>query len=564
MTERIPRRQGFSELVHNLNGIRNSICLISSELERRKSVDASSEVLLATDFDIIHEFLYLGHLGRYERGVGHGVGFAAMQVLKDSPDFRFTLLPGAVYELISFCSNLADALPRERHVDGLLSLINRELATIDLNELDIDQTRRQRLLTLISQLDQKVVIATQLSSFISSSNLTGLLESGIPEQKLVPAPDLGFWVHEQLSRRRPLRSRNNTPDSLNLSIVLTAATNGVLIPLITKTSVVQQVYRLSKRKIMKPWTPVDLVITPDQAFFTIQLGGADSWELEILLGELVAVELSAEKLFAKIGDTSESSHVSRSLIERAQEETLHAREMVDAYRDLTRTVPDVWRMPELRVPNELDLPGLAAHGLAIAARVEKQITSATSMLADQFDVWASVTKKASQGFASWQPLLPMLELLGESSLGSPVFIDKLIIVGYQEGAVNLNTLSISGGTYGLLNVGDLHHIKQIDTQVTTLADFGDLEVAKAIKALAEAVAGNKEIADLQRHEILDQLNELSQQAATVRTGQARAGVVRALLMGLATSLSAAGGLAEVWSTWGPVIEDFFAKMLAGA
>lgn len=66
-----------------------------------------------------------------------------------------------------------------------------------------------------------------------------------------------------------------------------------------------------------------------------------------------------------------------------------------------------------------------------------------------------------------------------------------------------------------------------------------------------------EITDEQRTELLDQLDELSTQAAIPQNKRVKPGVTKAILTGLATGMSAAGGLAEMWSTWSPAIRTFF-------
>jgi hypothetical protein len=151
--------------------------------------------------------------------------------------------------------------------------------------------------------------------------------------------------------------------------------------------------------------------------------------------------------------------------------------------------------------------------------------------------------------------------LEEPSVDSPIFIDKLIIVMGQEGALDLRTINITGDTRGILNIGEMHHVESIDVHVTALDSAGQADLARALVTVTEAVAASTELTPSVRGETLDQLSSLSEEAEGVQAGQARPGVARALLGALAGTLSAAGSLAEVWSTWGPTIHEFFAPLL---
>ncbi|MDZ7337362.1 MAG: hypothetical protein ONB30_02345 [candidate division KSB1 bacterium] len=112
-------------------------------------------------------------------------------------------------------------------------------------------------------------------------------------------------------------------------------------------------------------------------------------------------------------------------------------------------------------------------------------------------------------------------------------------------------------TLGVLNTGEIENVHSISVNVSTLSDSGFPEVANALKILTEAIADSQEIASAQRAELLEQIEELSSQAARKPGERTKAGVIKAILTSLATTLSAAGGLAEVWSTWGPVVTRFF-------
>jgi len=118
--------------------------------------------------------------------------------------------------------------------------------------------------------------------------------------------------------------------------------------------------------------------------------------------------------------------------------------------------------------------------------------------------------------------------------------------------INLHDSSI-----GVLNAGEIKDIESISVNVTALSSKGYSEVAGALKALTESVTRSAEMRPRDRTELLDNLDELSRQAALAEKKRAKPAVIKSILLGISTALAGAGGLAEVWSTWGPTIQRFF-------
>jgi len=118
--------------------------------------------------------------------------------------------------------------------------------------------------------------------------------------------------------------------------------------------------------------------------------------------------------------------------------------------------------------------------------------------------------------------------------------------------INLHDSSI-----GVLNAGEVKDIESISVNVTALSSKGYSEVADALKALAESVTRSAEMSPRERTELLDNLEELSRQAALAEKKRAKPAVIKSILLGISTTLAGVGGLAEVWSTWGPTIQGFF-------
>ena len=130
-------------------------------------------------------------------------------------------------------------------------------------------------------------------------------------------------------------------------------------------------------------------------------------------------------------------------------------------------------------------------------------------------------------------------------------IERLI----QKGGTEMK-VEIANSTVGMLNAGEIKQVKSISINISTLADSNQHEIAEALKSLTEAITTNQDISSQQQIEILEQLELLSAQA-TLAPPDRKAGLIKPTLSALATALSAGGGLAEIWSTWGNVIEEFF-------
>jgi hypothetical protein len=127
----------------------------------------------------------------------------------------------------------------------------------------------------------------------------------------------------------------------------------------------------------------------------------------------------------------------------------------------------------------------------------------------------------------------------------------------QQDNRKMTTISIDRSNIGMLNTGQIRDVQRIDVNVSQLAQAGQETIASALKNLTEAVAQSEAISDEQRSDLLDQLGELSTQATLPPEQRTKSGVLKAIVGGIGATLQSAGGLAEVWSTWGNSIKAFF-------
>lgn len=116
-------------------------------------------------------------------------------------------------------------------------------------------------------------------------------------------------------------------------------------------------------------------------------------------------------------------------------------------------------------------------------------------------------------------------------------------------------VEISNSTVGMLNTGEIL-AESITANVSTLNDSNQQQIAEALRILTDAVKSSQDVSSQVQTEILEQLQLISEQA-TLAPPERKAGLIKPTLAALATTLSAGGGLAEIWSKWGTTIENFF-------
>ena len=121
----------------------------------------------------------------------------------------------------------------------------------------------------------------------------------------------------------------------------------------------------------------------------------------------------------------------------------------------------------------------------------------------------------------------------------------------------MTEIRISNSTIGILNTGQINNIKSIAVNIGKLNNSGLTDVADAINALTDAVAASNELEDEVKTSTLEQLESLSEQALLPAKERMKPSILKAIGATVASTLSAAGGLAEIWSTWGPAIMKFF-------
>jgi hypothetical protein len=144
-----------------------------------------------------------------------------------------------------------------------------------------------------------------------------------------------------------------------------------------------------------------------------------------------------------------------------------------------------------------------------------------------------------------------------SAFANLKFLENPLQPTIQGDYVMGNKFDISNSPIGILNTGEIRNVENISAHISMLKDSGHTEVAEALNKLTEAVKVNNEISGVQRAEILEQIEELSKQAALPKEKQSRPGVIKAIISSITGALGTAASLAQIWSVWGEPIKKFF-------
>ena len=116
---------------------------------------------------------------------------------------------------------------------------------------------------------------------------------------------------------------------------------------------------------------------------------------------------------------------------------------------------------------------------------------------------------------------------------------------------------IHNSNVGFINSGILEGINKIHVNIENVEGPGDQDFSEAIQVLTEAVSQSTEISHEQQGEIIDQLEEISRQAALPVEKRSKPAVIKAVIASTAALLGTAANLAQIWSVWGDKIAKFF-------
>ena len=125
---------------------------------------------------------------------------------------------------------------------------------------------------------------------------------------------------------------------------------------------------------------------------------------------------------------------------------------------------------------------------------------------------------------------------------------------------SMSGISISESTIGILAQDEIQNIESLAITINHYFEKQQPELANALSSMATEAAKCSGFTSSQRSDLLHLLGELARQAALPEDERSRPTTIRAFLVATGV-ISAAGGIAEVWSQWGPQIAAAFGMLV---
>lgn len=115
------------------------------------------------------------------------------------------------------------------------------------------------------------------------------------------------------------------------------------------------------------------------------------------------------------------------------------------------------------------------------------------------------------------------------------------------------TVTISGGTVGALNFGNVHDI-QVNLQ--TLTQNGSPGIAELLAKLTDVILNAQDANEATKNELLEQIASLTSLANSPQD-QRKAGIVKAIFSAVKEGASAIGSVGGAWQAVEPILQQHF-------
>jgi hypothetical protein len=141
-------------------------------------------------------------------------------------------------------------------------------------------------------------------------------------------------------------------------------------------------------------------------------------------------------------------------------------------------------------------------------------------------------------------------------LGSEIAITNsgmLFVEHNGDRAMAFNNINIVNSNVGIVALQST--LTNIDTTVGNIKEQGNVEIANALSGLTERITASA-LSDEHKREILEQIELIGGQAEA-SAGERKIPIVKGAMAFIERTLTAATGLATVWTTFGPAIKKFF-------
>lgn len=118
---------------------------------------------------------------------------------------------------------------------------------------------------------------------------------------------------------------------------------------------------------------------------------------------------------------------------------------------------------------------------------------------------------------------------------------------------NNQTVTVTGGTVGAINMGTAHDIQ---VSLEAITKNGDLAVADRLADLTNAILNADDADDAAKNELLEQVSFITEQAAA-KPGERKPGAIKAMLSVVKDGAGAIASAAGAWSAVEPLLRGHF-------
>ena len=144
----------------------------------------------------------------------------------------------------------------------------------------------------------------------------------------------------------------------------------------------------------------------------------------------------------------------------------------------------------------------------------------------------------------------MTDSVGMPQLSNPISIPPAPIPPIH---YNNQTVTVTGGTVGAINFGNVHDI-QVNLQALT--QNGEIGIADAMASLTNSILDANEIAEAEKNELLEQISFLSAQASAP-PAERKQGMIKTLVSAVNIGAGAVSSVATAWAAAEPLLKGHF-------
>ena len=141
----------------------------------------------------------------------------------------------------------------------------------------------------------------------------------------------------------------------------------------------------------------------------------------------------------------------------------------------------------------------------------------------------------------------------EDISGLPRTGPRMQVPDIPKGPIILHNIKVDNSVVGAINTGN---VQSIDVYLTHLQSSGNEKARNALKTLTEAILTDPSVSEEQKHELLDQVSFLSEQAVAAAKNR-KPGLIKATLKSLTQAATAISAISGAWQAAEPILKSLF-------